>query len=243
MLKTFWSFINLDFATVAADGAAFIGGTIALGIVGSLLATIVGTGIGKTLGKVLFPDDAELYEQYAGITGTFKLIAEFITTLASRVWEHITNMFNSWVANCKQTFEWIKQGITWLSTKLSEFADKVASKMSSWGFFTNGNRNTRPTTSVSTVAGAGAHLAKGAVIPPNREFLATLGDQKSGTNIETPLSTMIDAFNTALQQNGGGSRNHEDIVLQLDGREVARVFWSEEDKRYKQTGQYRPRMA
>ena len=30
------------------------------------------------------------------------------------------------------------------------------------------------------------YLAQGAVIPPNREFLAVLGDQKSGTNIEAP---------------------------------------------------------
>ncbi len=29
-------------------------------------------------------------------------------------------------------------------------------------------------------------LAQGAVIPPNREFMAVLGDQKSGTNIEAP---------------------------------------------------------
>lgn len=37
-------------------------------------------------------------------------------------------------------------------------------------------------------------LAKGAVIPPNREFLAILGDQKSGVNIEAPLDTIVDAF-------------------------------------------------
>lgn len=36
-------------------------------------------------------------------------------------------------------------------------------------------------------------LAKGAVIPPNKEFLAVLGDQKHGTNIEAPLSTIQDA--------------------------------------------------
>ena len=30
------------------------------------------------------------------------------------------------------------------------------------------------------------HLASGAVIPPNREFTAVLGDQTSGMNIETP---------------------------------------------------------
>lgn len=47
-------------------------------------------------------------------------------------------------------------------------------------------------------------LASGAVIPPNKEFMAVLGDQRSGTNIETPLSTMVEAFNQALAQNGGG---------------------------------------
>ena len=44
-------------------------------------------------------------------------------------------------------------------------------------------------------------LAQGAVLPPNKEFMAVLGDQKQGTNIETPLATMVEAFNTALRQN------------------------------------------
>lgn len=47
-------------------------------------------------------------------------------------------------------------------------------------------------------------LAQGAVIPPNKEFMAVLGDQRNGTNIETPLATMVEAFNQALAQNGGG---------------------------------------
>lgn len=37
------------------------------------------------------------------------------------------------------------------------------------------------------------YLAQGAVIPPNREFLAVLGDQSHGTNIEAPLSTIQEA--------------------------------------------------
>lgn len=247
MLKTFWSFINLDFATVAADGGAFIGGTIALGIVGSLFAAIKGMEAGKKLGEFLFPDDKELYEHYKGITGSVKLIGDYYVTLASQVWEVITGMWNTWVANCKQTFEWVKQGISWLSAKISQFADWLASKASSLGFFVNGNPNTRPTrvtsSPVSTSAGAGVHLAKGAVIPPNREFLATLGDQKNGVNIETPLSTMVDAFKTALQENGGMGSNQPPILLQLEGRTIASVMWDEQDKRYKQTGQYSPRMA
>lgn len=37
------------------------------------------------------------------------------------------------------------------------------------------------------------YLAKGAVIPPNAPFMAVLGDQRHGTNIEAPLSTIQEA--------------------------------------------------
>lgn len=77
------------------------------------------------------------------------------------------------------------------------------------------------------------YLAEGAVIPPNREFLAVLGDQKSGTNIETPLETMLDAFRTALRENGGG-HGQQTIILTIDKRELGRVIvdaGSEEERR------------
>lgn len=56
---------------------------------------------------------------------------------------------------------------------------------------------------VSTVP----YLAKGAVIPPRSEFLAVLGDQKQGNNIETPeaLLRKIVREETAGRQTGGGS--------------------------------------
>ena len=37
------------------------------------------------------------------------------------------------------------------------------------------------------------YLAEGAVIPPNAPFMAMLGDQRHGTNIEAPLSTIQEA--------------------------------------------------
>lgn len=51
------------------------------------------------------------------------------------------------------------------------------------------------------------YLAKGAVIPPRSEFLAVLGDQKQGNNIETPeaLLRKIVREETARRQAGGGS--------------------------------------
>lgn len=66
-------------------------------------------------------------------------------------------------------------------------------------------------------------LASGAVIPPNREFLAVLGDQKSGTNIETPLPLMIRAFKQAMAETGGGGRDPVTVVLEIDKREFGRV--------------------
>lgn len=77
-------------------------------------------------------------------------------------------------------------------------------------------------------------LAQGAVIPPNREFLAMLGDQKNGTNIEAPLDTIKQAVAEVLAELGGGSR--EPIILQVNGRTLAKVVWDEQEKRYKQTG-------
>lgn len=63
-------------------------------------------------------------------------------------------------------------------------------------------------------------LAQGAVIPPNRAFLAMLGDQKSGTNIEAPLDTIVAAFRQVMGEQGNGGRN---IILQLDRRELGRA--------------------
>lgn len=56
-------------------------------------------------------------------------------------------------------------------------------------------------------------LANGAVIPPNHEFLAVLGDQRRGVNIETPLDTMLQAFRGALAE--FGDYNGGDIIIPI----------------------------
>lgn len=65
-------------------------------------------------------------------------------------------------------------------------------------------------------------LATGAVIPPNREFLAVLGDQSQGTNVEAPLETIKQAFREALAESGGSGRQMN-VVLQVGRRELART--------------------
>lgn len=58
-------------------------------------------------------------------------------------------------------------------------------------------------------------LAAGAVIPPRQEFMAILGDQRSGTNIEAPLSTIEDAVRSVLAEQGGGQQ--QDITINFTG--------------------------
>lgn len=68
------------------------------------------------------------------------------------------------------------------------------------------------------------YLAQGAVIPPNREFLAVLGDQHTGTNIEAPLETIKQAMAEVMAQHGGG-----DITIRFTGElaQLARVLTPE----------------
>lgn len=66
-------------------------------------------------------------------------------------------------------------------------------------------------------------LAKGAVIPPNREFLAVLGDQKSGTNIEAPTSEIEAAVARGMQRYGGGGSNI--AILEIDKQVLGRVSY------------------
>lgn len=79
-------------------------------------------------------------------------------------------------------------------------------------------------------------LAQGAVIPPNREFLAVLGDQKQGTNIEAPLQTIVDAFNIALAQNGGSNGGNTEVILEIDGREFGRAVVEQGNRENRRIG-------
>ena len=60
-------------------------------------------------------------------------------------------------------------------------------------------------------------LASGTVIPPNSPYMAILGDQKHGTNIEAPLDTIKQAVREVVGNGNGGVLHAH---LYLDGKEV-----------------------
>lgn len=80
------------------------------------------------------------------------------------------------------------------------------------------------------------YLASGAVIPPNSPFLAMLGDQKSGVNIETPLETMKQAFKEALAESGSNNGGSYTFVAQLDGRTLFEETVRQNDMYVNQSG-------
>ena len=58
------------------------------------------------------------------------------------------------------------------------------------------------------------YLAKGAVIPPNAPFMAVLGDQRHGTNIEAPLSTIQEAVAEVMSDIIGAMLAGDEALLQ-----------------------------
>lgn len=68
-------------------------------------------------------------------------------------------------------------------------------------------------------------LARGAVIPPNREFLAVLGDQKHGTNIEAPVSEIEAAVARGMRKYGGVGGGQQTVILEVDKKVLGRVTY------------------
>lgn len=69
-------------------------------------------------------------------------------------------------------------------------------------------------------------LATGTVVPPNREFLATLGDNKREPEVVSPVSTIEQAVENVLGRLGvtGGGQSDRPIYLQIDGKTFARLM-------------------
>ena len=147
------------------------------------------------------------------------------------VWASIKEWWNSKVAKYFTASWWgnlAKNAINGFLKWIVNGLNKLIDKLNSFGF------------NMPDVLGGGRvvfnikrldvpQLAKGAVIPANKPFLAMLGDQKSGTNIETPLDTMVEAFNIALSNNNGGFNGRIEVPVIIDGREILRAVRNNEN--------------
>lgn len=64
------------------------------------------------------------------------------------------------------------------------------------------------------------YLAKGAVIPPRSEFLAVLGDQKNGRNLEAPEGVIREIIDDAFARHQQGGSGNFRFTAQLNRRTI-----------------------
>lgn len=153
--------------------------------------------------------------------GIGKSIVDGIVSGLQTIW----NNLKSWATNVKDTITGAFSGV----------ASSVKSTFSATSGY--GSR----TYSIQSMPDIGNFeipaLAKGAVIPPNREFMAVLGDQKNGTNIEAPLATIEQAVaNVMSRMNMSGNNRSQTVVLEVDGREFGRAVVNFGDQEYQRIG-------
>lgn len=132
----------------------------------------------------------------------------------------VKSTINGLISNVEGMINAVIRGVNWLISQMN----KISFDVPDWVPGIGGNSFGIDIPSISEVKLP--RLARGAVIPPNREFLAVLGDQRSGTNIEAPVSEIEGAVARALQKVGttSGSRPIT-VILQVDRRELGRVVY------------------
>lgn len=182
----------------------------------------------QTVGKLV----SDLYNSVKDILkGIVDFVVGVFTGDWTKAWEGVKEIFkgiwNGIVSIIEAAINFIIDGINLLISALNTIHFEIPD----WVPIIGGKSFGISIPLVSQVALP--RLAEGAVIPPNREFMAVLGDQKSGTNIETPLETMVQAFKQAMNESGGRSQT---IILQLNGREFARAVYKANNEETQRVG-------
>lgn len=200
------------------------GKNVILGFINAMLDVDIGAVIEKIKTKVI----NGFTKMKDGVLGVWKKLKEGI----SSIWEGIKKVMNTVIGGIESMVNKVIDGINWMIRALNGLRIDIPKNAQKWVGFSSIGFNIGELKNISI-----SRLAEGKVIPPNREFLAMLGDQKSGTNIETPLSTMLKAFNEALDNRGETGRYSGPQIIQLvvGARTIAELVFNEGKRMYRQT--------
>lgn len=149
-----------------------------------------------------------------------KSIGESISKKWNEIWDGAANgikefgnkcirFLNSITGGIRKFSNGIVDGINSLIDKLNGFGFKMPDWLGGWEFKMHVPKIPRVPESFLHIP----ELAQGAVLDGSSPFLAWLNDQPKGqTNIETPLNTMVEAFNKAIDNKGMNN-----VVIQASG--------------------------
>ena len=190
-------------------------------VIGAIVGTVV--DVIKSVVKAL----RGVLDFITGVfSGDWKKAWSGIRTAFSAVWNAIWSVFkgviNLIIDGLNALWRGLYSAIAGVVNGVGSIVEKIGDAVGKdWGFGIPTNPPVIP------------KLAQGAVIPPNRQFLAVLGDQKSGTNIEAPLDTIKQAVAEVL---GQGSDRPITIIVQMDGKEMFRQMVRENNAQVRMNG-------
>lgn len=173
-------------------------------------------------------------EKVTGVMGAVK-------SVWADAWEgmrqKVTSIMDSVKSAVESAFNWIADKVESMKSKLSEvgskaksifggvtggifkFTSSIFNKSSGYSF----SRSAMPSSLYAAPefdalrTAQIPRLATGAVIPANKEFLAVLGEQKHGTNIEAPLATIEEAVANVMAKinASSGTGGNRDITIKV----------------------------
>ncbi len=197
---------------------------VVIGIVGTLLGTfadVIGGVITVIRGIIEFLTGVftgDWKKAWNGIVKVFKGIFEGIGGVIKGVVNIAIDLINSMIRAITSGLNFVINAMNKINFKIPDWVPGIGGQ--TWGI-------NIPTLTAPQIP----KLATGAVIPPNSEFLAILGDQKSGTNIETPerLLRQIMKEELAGVMSGGDITIENNINLEGDPlfKFVKRIAWEE----------------
>lgn len=189
-----------------------------LTIVGDLASGVIGIVSGVVTGVI---------NLFSGVISAVSSVIDGLAGFISNLFEgNIQGAFTSLGNGILGFFKGIINAITGLISGLinaiTSALSAIANAFANMWNFISGNEKT---SDISIPKINIPKLASGAVLPPNEPFIAMLGDQKHGTNIEAPLDIIKQAVAETLAENYTGMNTmpeSQTISLSIDGHEFTK---------------------
>ncbi len=159
--------------------------------------------------KMLFGQLGSVFSQFGNAWHNTMASMGDSWNIITETWKNASDWFRNVVLNpLKTVFRETGNGIIGILNRLGEglstsfnnlfrSLNKVDIRFPGWVPFVGGKQISFHLDSIAMPQIP--YLAQGAVLPANKPFLAMVGDQRHGTNIEAPLQTIQDAVRLELQ--------------------------------------------
>lgn len=194
-----------------------IGLLIGSALIGGIIAAIAGWNIGQWLYEIINGDEVTMTftEQMQAIIDSFKdgswkgaleLWGQDIKDTFADIWDGIIKKAKAKINSLILLLNTMLLGVTLGINELINTLKSFEIEMPEWLEYTALKKFAGKTFTFNipkVKAPQIPYLATGAVIPPNAPFMAMLGDQKHGTNIEAPLDTIKQAVREVIGGNNG----------------------------------------